>query len=49
MNFKEKMYLREVNIVWGGGESQLLILFVGFAPAGLAVCVREARFGIGKQ
>lgn len=49
MNFKEKKYLREANTVWDRGESQLLILFVGFAPAGLAVWVREARFGIGKQ
>lgn len=46
--FKKKKK-REVSTVSDGGESQLLILFVGFAPAGLAMWVREAGFGTGKQ
>lgn len=45
--FKKKK--REVSTVSDGGESQLLILFVGFAPVGLAMWVREAGFGTGKQ
>lgn len=48
MNLKKKR-LGEVDTVPDGGESQLLILFVGFAPVGLAMWVREAGFGIGKQ
>jgi len=38
-----------MNTVSDDGESQLLILFVGLAPVGLAVWVREAGFGTGKQ
>lgn len=48
MSLKKKKK-REVSTVSDGGESQLLILFVGFAPVGLAMWVREAGFGTGKQ